>query len=128
MKKYIAVAIAIISIISISLSVSFSQENKKDSKIENSNLIKAEIKTSAICDMCKKAIEKAVNKLDGIEKANLNIKTKILSVSFDPNKTSLDNIRKSVSIAGYDADSLLADSKAYRKLPKCCKKDGLHGK
>lgn len=82
------------------------------------------IKTSAQCGMCKEAIEKAVNKLDGIEKANLNLETKEAEVKYDAEKSSPEKIRKAISLAGYDADDIAADPKAYRKLPKCCKKGG----
>ncbi len=82
------------------------------------------IKTSAQCGMCKEAIEKAVNKLDGIEKVNLNVDTKNAEVNYDAEKTNLDKIKKAINLAGYDADDTKADPKAYRKLPKCCKKGG----
>lgn len=80
--------------------------------------------TSAQCGTCKKAIEKAVKKLDGIESADLDVKTKFLTVTFITDKTNPDDIRKAVNKAGYDADSTRADMKAYDKLPKCCKKGG----
>jgi periplasmic mercuric ion binding protein len=82
------------------------------------------IKTSAQCGTCKEAIEKAVNKLDGIEKVNLNVETKNAEVKYDAEKTNSDKIKKAINLAGYDADETLADPKAYRKLPKCCKKGG----
>ncbi len=81
------------------------------------------IKTSAECEMCKTAIEKAVNKLSGIEKSNLDYKTRILTVKYDNEKTTLDKIKTAVSKAGYDADEVKADKKAFRKLPKCCQKE-----
>lgn len=81
------------------------------------------IKTTAECEMCKTAIEKAVNKLSGIEKSDLDYKTRILTVKFDTEKTTLDKIKTAVSKAGYDADEVKADKKAFRKLPKCCQKE-----
>lgn len=81
------------------------------------------IKTSAICSTCKKAIERAVKKLDGIDKAKLDVDSKILTVSYINDKTNPAQIRKAVSKAGYDADNVKADQMAYEKLPKCCKKD-----
>ncbi|MGA2297772.1 MAG: heavy metal-associated domain-containing protein [FCB group bacterium] len=81
------------------------------------------IKTSAICETCKATIEKAVSKLYGIEKANLDLDTKYLIVSYYPDKVDVCKIRKAVNKAGYDADSQPADPKAYNKLPKCCQKD-----
>lgn len=82
------------------------------------------IKTSAQCELCKAAIEKAVNQLSGIKSVNLNLKTKEAEVKYDEDEVKLDKIRKAITNAGYDADDMPADKKAYRKLPKCCKKGG----
>ncbi len=83
---------------------------------------KAEIKTSAICGMCKKTIEKGLNKLDGVQKASLDVKTKVATVEYNPKKTNIDKIRKAIANTGYDADKVKANKKAYAKLMGCCKK------
>ncbi len=88
------------------------------------NLKEVKIKTSAQCEMCKETIEKAVNKLDGIKSVNLNLKTFEAEVKYDEDEVKLEKIKKAISNAGYDADDVTADKKAYRKLPKCCKKGG----
>jgi len=89
---------------------------------EKKDIRKVEIKTSAQCDMCKDRIEKALNKLDGVDKAILDLKTKKVEVTYDSKEISVDKIKKSISKTGYDAENLAADKKAYDKLPKCCKK------
>lgn len=80
------------------------------------------IKTSAICDMCKDRIELVVNNLDGIKKSMLNVDSKMLTVKFNTEKITAEEIRKAVSDAGYDADNIVANEKAYSVLPGCCKK------
>lgn len=80
------------------------------------------IKTSAICDMCKDRIELVVNNLDGIKKSMLNVDSKMLTVKFDTDKISAEEIKKAITSAGYDADDLAADTNAYNVLPSCCKK------
>jgi copper chaperone CopZ len=82
------------------------------------------IKTSAQCETCKSTIEKHMNFEKGVKSAELDYKTKILTVSYDLKKTSPEKLRIAVTKSGYDADSLLADPKAYDKLRKCCKKGG----
>lgn len=84
----------------------------------------AEIKTSAVCEMCKERIEKKVLQLEGVIEANLDIDTKILNVKYDESKISLEEIRTAISKTGYDADDVKREPKAYRKLPKCCRIDG----
>jgi mercuric ion binding protein len=80
------------------------------------------IKTSVVCEMCTKNIEKALS-YKGIEKLNVDLKTKIVTVSFDPQQTNPEQIRSAISKAGYDADDQKANPKAYKKLKKCCKKE-----
>ncbi len=86
----------------------------------------AKIKTSAVCDMCKETLEKAMAYEKGVKKSDLNVDTKILTITFDPKKTSLETLRIAVTKTGYDADGLAADKNAYDNLNACCKKDVLH--
>lgn len=95
---------------------SFSQDAKKKETIE--------IKTSAQCEMCKERIEKALAYTKGVKKSNLDINSKKITVTFNPKKISVEKIREVISKAGYDADDMAADVKAYEMLPGCCKKGG----
>lgn len=84
------------------------------------------IKTSAICEMCKERIEKKLAFTKGVAESNLNVesKDKVVTVTFNPKKTSVDKIKKAISEVGYDAEEVAADAKGYEKLPSCCKKGG----
>jgi periplasmic mercuric ion binding protein len=86
----------------------------------------AKIKTSAVCDMCKETLEKAMAYEKGVKESNLDVDSKILTVKFDPKKTSLEKIRAVIVKTGYDADGIIADEKAYNNLDACCKKDVKH--
>lgn len=81
------------------------------------------IKTSAICEMCKETIEKKLAFTKGVTESNLNLDDKVVTVIYNPKKTDVQRIKKSISEAGYDADEVVADEKGYGKLPDCCKKD-----
>lgn len=83
---------------------------------------KVVVKTSAICGMCKTTIEKALYKLEGVRKANLDIITKKVKVKYDASLVDEATIRQAISAAGYDADEIPARPKAYEALPACCKK------
>ena len=72
------------------------------------------------CDMCKTRIEKAV-KEEGATTAEWDQKTKMLSVTFDPSKTSLEAFGKKLASVGHDTEKFRADDKAYNALPDCCK-------
>lgn len=73
------------------------------------------------CGMCKKNIETAVNKLDGIESINVDKKEKVAHINFDKNKVDLAKIEVAITSAGYDANDKKADPKAYSELDDCCK-------
>jgi len=85
------------------------------------NLSKVEIKTSSICEHCKENIEGALSKVEGVKKSDLDLTTKIVRVEYDSTKTNPDEMREAISNAGYNADDVKRDRKAYKKLPKCCK-------
>ncbi|MBC8173080.1 MAG: cation transporter [Chitinophagales bacterium] len=87
---------------------------------------KVKIKTSAQCLTCKANIEKALNANEGVKSASMNPATKIVTVNYDGTQLTESQIRKIITMAGYDADDLPADAASYEKLDACCKKDGGH--
>jgi copper chaperone CopZ len=81
------------------------------------------ITTSSVCKTCKKTIEKALSAEKGVTKSSLDVATKIVTVTYDAAITNPDKIRLAISNAGYDADAVKANPKAYKKLEDCCKKE-----
>jgi len=71
------------------------------------------------CDLCKDRIETVVKGVGAIT-ANWNTKTKLLTVTFDPAKTSVDSFSKKLAAAGHDTELYKADNKAYGALATCC--------
>ena len=71
------------------------------------------------CNMCKNRIEKAV-KEEGATSASWDSKTKMLSVTFDPSKTSLDALSKKLALVGHDTEKYKATNETYSKLDACC--------
>lgn len=118
MKKII---IAVLAIVTLSLGASAQQT---DSSKDEMKTIK--IKTSAVCDMCKETLEKAMAYEKGVKESNLDVDSKILTVTYNSKKTSPEKIKLAVTKAGYDADEMPADAKAYDVLDACCKKDAKH--
>ena len=83
------------------------------------------IKTSAECEQCKNRIEKALIFEKGVKDVHVDYKTKIAMVIYNKEKTNPEKIRTVISKIGYDADDVKAEEKAYKKLPECCKKEGM---
>jgi mercuric ion binding protein len=81
-----------------------------------------QFKTSAVCDMCKSRLEKSLAYEKGVQAASLDVPSKVLTVSYNPAKTTPEALRAAVQKTGYDADAVTADARAYDRLPDCCKK------
>lgn len=84
--------------------------------IANSN---ATFKIWGNCETCKETIESSL-KVKGIAKADWNVDSKMMNVSFDSTKITLDQIEKTVAAVGYDNDKYKGDDNAYKGLPECC--------
>ena len=80
------------------------------------------ILTSAQCEgnCCKDRIEEEMQFTKGVTAVELDIESRILTVTFKTKKTDIDKIRTVVSKLGYNADDLKAVKEDYDKLPKCC--------
>lgn len=86
------------------------------------------IKTNIHCDHCKECsscsgkIERDLGFDKGIKLVKLDEKEMTITVTYNPKRTNEDEIRKTISQYGFDADSVKADPVAYGKLDECCKK------
>ena len=74
------------------------------------------------CGMCKKNIETAAT-TNGATSASWNQKTKMLTVSFDAQSSSVQKIQSAIADAGYDNEGVTAPDAAYNKLHGCCQYD-----
>ena len=74
------------------------------------------------CNMCKARIEKTVL-AEGATNASWDMKSQILTVSFDPSKTSKDALSKKLALVGHDTEKYKAPDDVYAKLPGCCHYD-----
>jgi len=82
-------------------------------------VVETQVHVWGSCDLAKTKIDSAA-KLEGVIKADWNKDTKLLTIKFDSSKVSLDQILKSVSMAGFDNEGYFADDYAYNKLPLEC--------
>ena len=83
---------------------------------------KETVKVWGNCGMCKKTIETAA-KTSGAAEADWNTETKILSVTYNGEKTNLTKIEQAVAASGYDTKNFTAPEEAYNKLQSCCQYD-----
>ena len=86
---------------------------------KNSEVI--EIKSTVVCGMCKDRVEQNLPYTKGIKDVVVDLKTKIVKVTYNTKKTDPTAIRIALSKLGYAADDIPADKKAFDALPPCCK-------
>ncbi len=80
------------------------------------------VTVSGNCGMCKKTIE-AAGTSKKVSSTEWNKETKVATITYNTRKTTLDEVLKNISLAGYDNDKYLAPSETYNKLPGCCQYD-----
>ncbi|WP_241657623.1 heavy-metal-associated domain-containing protein [Flavobacterium cerinum] len=86
---------------------------------QNKNTVTETVKINGNCGMCKQIIETAAAK-NKTAKVNWNADTKMATVTYNPKKTSLDQILKSIADAGYDNEKFTAEDAVYEQLHGCC--------
>ncbi|MEE8358696.1 MAG: heavy metal translocating P-type ATPase [Candidatus Hydrothermarchaeales archaeon] len=61
--------------------------------------------TGMTCASCTATVTKALNKVEGVEKANVNLATNKATVDYDPNKVSKKDLEEAVKATGYGVAS-----------------------
>ena len=94
------------------ISTSISAQNEKNKK--------SNFEVIGNCEICKKRIEKAALSLKGVKMASWDIPSNILSVIYNSNKMSPDQIQSAVADVGHDTPLFKAPDNVYNELPMCC--------
>jgi len=56
------------------------------------------------CGHCQKRVADAISSLEGVESVEVDLESESVTVSFDPQKTNLDNIKEAIQKAGYSTE------------------------
>ena len=72
------------------------------------------------CGMCKTTIESSLKNEKGIQSAIWDKETKMIEVTYDESKITLDEIKKKIAASGYDTEEFKAPDSAYNNLANCC--------
>ena len=84
-----------------------------------STIVTTTVSVKGNCEECKERIENAAD-IKGVKKSFWNVDKKVIAVTYDTKKVTLESIEKAIAIAGYETTHQKADAKAYAKLPDCC--------
>ncbi|MHA7109993.1 heavy-metal-associated domain-containing protein [Sunxiuqinia elliptica] len=80
-------------------------------------------KVNGNCGMCEKRIEKAAKSVEGVSLADWDKKSKLISVTFDDQKTDVDKVQLAIAKVGHDTPKHKASNEVYNELPGCCQYD-----
>lgn len=83
-----------------------------------------QIKTNAKTEHCKAKLEKALMYEKGVKSAVLNLQTYTVKVVYNPNKTTVANIKKAIVSAGYDANEMKSSNNKPKSSAPCKKHCG----
>lgn len=56
------------------------------------------------CGHCKMSVEGAMNKLDGVSAAEVNLEAGSVDVTFDESKVTIDAMKEAIEEQGYDIE------------------------
>jgi periplasmic mercuric ion binding protein len=76
-------------------------------------------KVAGNCGMCKKRIEASV-KGPAVTFASWNVKSKIMTIKFDPAKINPEQLQQKIVGVGHDTERFKAQKQVYDELPGCC--------
>jgi copper chaperone CopZ len=74
-----------------------------DGEISKTKTIKIKC-TEMSCAGCKKKITESIENLNGIKEVQVDLDTKIITVTFDETLTSTDKITDAIASAGYESE------------------------
>lgn len=95
-------------------------DNASQTMLASAGEVKINVPTIQ-CNSCASNIEKALQGLDGVKSAKVNVGKKVAAVSFDEGKLKLADLENAIAAAGYDANETKREAAAYDKLDACCK-------
>ena len=59
------------------------------------------------CSTCGPTVRRALQQVDGVYKASVDLKTRTATVYFDPTKTDVPSLTQATTDAGYPSEALL---------------------
>ncbi len=80
----------------------------------------AEFRVLGNCGMCKDRIERAAYTVRGVRYAEWNEEEQKITVRYRPNRTSQEEIERTIAKAGHDTENFLTDDETHANLHHCC--------
>jgi len=97
------------------------EQAQNTAQVQSTPVQKMSLAVQGACEMCKMKIENTAKSIEGVKAAEWSLSAKVLSVEYDPKKTSRNAISKAIAAVGYDTELDKASDLVYNALPGCCK-------
>ena len=94
-NKFIAIAFIVLAVVGCENKAESETTATKTETINGETI--STFKVWGNCEMCKETIESSL-KVDGIIKADWNVDSKIMTVTYDNSKITLDQIQKNIYV------------------------------
>ena len=121
MKKSVLVLVTAIALGLMNVTTLTAQTKEK---VQTKKGIKTEtFKVYGNCGMCKTRIEEAAKSIKGVKSAEWDVESKMMTVTWNESKSSLDDVSNGIASAGHDTKWNTAKGDVYGKLPGCCQYD-----
>jgi periplasmic mercuric ion binding protein len=72
------------------------------------------------CEACQPLIEQAVQAVPGVEEAQWDYETSLLTVTYQPGEEGEEPLQQAIAQAGFETQFYPADGPARAQLPACC--------
>lgn len=116
MKVMILVAAAFV----LAVQPATSQQQKMDKACGDYKTASIEVNT-AKCEMCVDKITKALQALHAVHSVDVDLEKKMATVEYCAMCTNVAKMEKAITNAGYNANKMERNPKAYEQLPSCCR-------
>lgn len=116
--KTIIIAITLLTL--AALPVQAQKQTKKAKKSETTAIATIEL-NSVKCSMCASVITGALSELEGVKNVEIDVDEQTAKVTYVPKKVTESTLESAIAKAGYNANDVERDDKAYKELPGCCK-------
>ena len=90
------------------------------SNLPNNNEKTEEFTVYGNCGMCERTIENSLKDVNGVSKGDWDRETDVMTVVYNPEIISLEDIKQKIADVGYDSDTHRAKDEVYNNLPGCC--------
>ncbi|MBI2619958.1 MAG: heavy-metal-associated domain-containing protein [Ignavibacteriales bacterium] len=110
----------VFSVFFFAVSASAQEPESKSVQVKGKETVTIAVE-SMQCGTCKKAVEKALKKVDGVEAVRVDLEAGKATVTYTPALTTFSSLETAITKAGYTANDKKADPEAYEKLDDCCK-------